>query len=48
VSDQINAILAVHRSGSIAVAEMIMAPRTVEELNHVGLAELILTGGWYI
>jgi hypothetical protein len=27
---------------------MITRPKQIDELNHIGLAELILTGGWYI
>lgn len=48
VADEINAVVSTHRSGSEAVAEMIMVPKIVDGLNHVGMAELILTGGWYI
>lgn len=36
------------RSGSVIVANLIKMSRPLEKLNHVGLAELILTGGWYI
>ena len=48
IADMINLVLASYRSGSEAVAEFIMRPKLIKELNHIGLAELILTGGWHI
>jgi ribonuclease HI len=48
VADNINSTLYLHPSGSVVVAEMITRPKQIDELNHIGLAELILTGGWNI
>ena len=48
VSEIINMALSIHQSGSVIVADMITMARSVEELNKIRLAELILTGGWYI
>jgi len=44
IADNINSALSLHPSGSV-VAEMIMRPKQIDELKHIGLAELILTGG---
>ena len=38
-------VLESDRSGSVLVADLIKISRTLEKLNSVGLAELILTGG---
>jgi hypothetical protein len=35
-------------SGSVLIADLINISRPLEKLNRVGLAELILTEGWYI
>ena len=40
--------VAVNQSGSIVVAELINRSRPLNFLNHLGLAELILTGCWFI
>jgi len=48
VTNNIQNLLQVDRSGSVVVAEMIKASKQLDALNHVGLAELILTGGWYL
>jgi ribonuclease HI len=48
IEDKINTALAIHHSGSVVVAEMITRPKQIDELNHIGFAELILTGSWYI
>ena len=41
-------VLASDRSGSVLLADFINNSRPVMNLNQVGLAELIPTGGWYI
>jgi len=41
-------VLESDRSGSVLVADLIKISRPLEKLNSFGLAELILTGGWYI
>jgi len=43
VADNINSALSLHPSGSVVVAEMITRPKHIDELNHIGLVELILT-----
>ena len=48
VANEIQNLLRVDRSGSVVLAEMIKVSRPLGTMNHVGLAELILTGGWYI
>ena len=40
-------VLESDRSGSVLVADLIKISRPLEKLNSVGLAELILTGGWW-
>ena len=40
--------VAVNQSGSIVVAKLINSSRPLEFLNHLGLAELILIGCWFI
>jgi hypothetical protein len=41
-------VLGTDRLGSVLVANLINISKPVAKLNHVGLAELILTGKWYI
>jgi hypothetical protein len=48
VTNDIQNLLQVDWLGSVVVAEMIKASKQLDALNHVGLAELILTGGWYL
>jgi hypothetical protein len=46
--NMIETVLGTDRSGSVLVADLINTSKPVAKLNHVGLAELILTAGWYI
>jgi ribonuclease HI len=46
--DRIQQILQQDRSGSIILAELIRKPEKVAEMEGLGLAELIFTGGWYL
>ena len=48
VWQEIEREVAVDCSGSVVVAELINRSRPLGFLNHLGLAELILTGGWFI
>jgi hypothetical protein len=47
-SNEIQQMVQADRSGSVVVAEIIKGSKRVENLNHIGLAELILTDGWYM
>jgi hypothetical protein len=48
VSEDIQKFIRNDRSGSILVVDAIRVSRPIKHLNQVGLAELILTGGWYL
>jgi hypothetical protein len=48
VANEIQNLQEFDRSGSVVVAGTINVSKPLRSLNQVGLAELILTGGWYI
>jgi ribonuclease HI len=48
ILEEINRLINTNRSGSVLMADIVKTSKNVKHLNQVGLAELILTGGWYI
>lgn len=48
VWNKLQRVLSTDRSGLVLIADLIKVSRPLEKLNRVGLAELILRGGWYI
>jgi len=48
ISDEVHRLLQVDRSGLVILAEVIRYPKKLAHLNKVDLAELILTGSWYL
>jgi hypothetical protein len=48
LEQEIESLLAVDRSGSIVIQEAIRRGGRAMHWNNIGLAELILTGCWYI
>lgn len=41
-------LLTIDQSGSVIMEEVLRIGGQVNDLNNVGFAELVLTGGWYI
>ncbi|GJN37276.1 hypothetical protein PR202_gb26210 [Eleusine coracana subsp. coracana] len=48
VWERIQRLMNIDRSGAVLMEEVIRLGGTIPNLNDVGIAELILTGGWYI
>lgn len=48
MADDILKALDIDRSSSVVVANLIRESKMLNDLNHVGLAELVLTGGWFV
>ena len=48
ISEELNRLSDTDRSGSVLLADIIKQSKQIKHLNQVGLAELFLTGGWYV
>jgi hypothetical protein len=48
ITNQLNEVLNLDRSGSIVVHDIIMRGGRLPSLDDVGFAELVLPAGWYI
>jgi hypothetical protein len=48
ITNQLNEVLNLDRSGSVVVQDIIMRGGRLQDLDNIGFAELVLTAGWYI
>jgi hypothetical protein len=48
ISNQVNEMLHLDRSGSVVVQDIIMRGGRLASLEDIGFAELVLTAGWYV